>query len=518
LYKGAVATVPPAPEPQPLRLPAWAWAALATVFAFVYLRGVAVEPLCGEELTAALAAHEMLARGDFVVPRVLGEPFVGQPPLPSWLVALAAGGRTSGVGPAAVRLPGLLALAGVALVVARLGVSAGSGAHALPALVLLSFALLPLQSRAGDGSLVAALLVTAALAAFELGRRRASGALQWVLAQACVAAAALTQGMAPALFHAPALVTAWRRRVRLRLVAFVAGFVVMLALVLAWVVPYARSGFALAAVAQFSAGTSRATGGGLLGRLACELGALGSLLLPWGAALLAVALPRVRALLRGLLADPWTALCAATTLWGAALFLFAGDADPSSFVPALPAAAVLLSSILTRADRAVAAAWPWAVVGAAWIAVLASARPSGPAATLAALGLLAIAAAWAAARAFGVATAGLLAAGVLYGLVSSSSGASALAREQDELSQTADTLAPYLRPEMPVVVRRSVDRRLAWLLVQRLDRVVLERRPMPPYDLVAPAEALPLNAKLMTQAGGYSVWRVRLAGPTDPTP
>ena len=512
-----MATVPPAPEPRPLRLPAWAWAALATVLAFVYLRGVAVEPLRGEELTAALAAHEMLARGDFVVPRVLGEPFVGQPPLPSWLVALAAGGRTSGVGPAAVRLPGVLALAGAALVVARLGVGAGSGAHALPALVLLSFALLPLQSRAGDGSLVAALLVTGALAAFELGRRRSSGALQWVLAQSCVAAAALTQGMAPVLFHAPALVTAWRRRVPLRPVAFGAGFVVMLGLILAWVVPYARSGFALAAVAQFSGGASRPTGGGLLG-LARPIGALGSLLLPWGAAALAAALPRGRAALRGLLADPWTALCAATTLWAATVFLFAGDADLSSMVPALPAAAVLLSSILTRADRTLAAAWPWAVVAAAWSAVLAATRPPGQAAELVAVGLLAIAAAWAVARAFGVATAGLLAAGLLYGLVSSGSSLLALAREQDELSQTADTLAPYLRPELPVVVRRSVDRRLAWLLVQRLDRVVLERRPMPPYDLVAPAEALPLNAKLMAQAGGYCVWRVRLAGPPDPMP
>jgi hypothetical protein len=515
LYKGAVATAPPASE---LRLPAWAWTALAAVLAFVYLRGVAVEPLQGEELTAALAAHEMLVRGDFVVPRVLGEPFVGQPPLPTWLVALAAGGRTSGVGPASVRLPGLLGLAGAALVVARLGVSAGSGPHALPALVLLSFALLPLQSRAGDGSLVSALLVAGALAAFELGRRRASGALQWVLAQSCVAAAALTQGMAPVLFHAPALVTAWRRRVPPRRVAFAAGFVLMLGLVLAWVVPYARSGLAMAAVAPFSAGASRTPSGGLLGRLALQLTALGSLLLPWGAAALAVALPRVRAALRGVLVDPWTALCAATTLWGATLFLFAGNGDLSSFVPALPPAAVLFSAILTRADRSLSAAWPWAVVGAAWIAVLIATRPPEPAVMLAAIGLLAIAAAWAVARAFGGAAAGLLAAGLLYGLASSSSSASPRAREQDQLRRTADALAPYLRPELPVVVRRSVDRRLAWLLVQRLDRVVLERRPMPPYDLVAPADALPLNAKLMAQAGGYSVWRVRLAGPPDPTP
>jgi hypothetical protein len=306
--------------------------------------------------------------------------------------------------------------------------------------------------------------------------------------------------------------------VPLRLVAFAAGFVFMLALVLAWVVPYARSGFALAAVAQISVGASRPTGGGLPGRLVGSIGALGSQLLPWGAAALAVALPRARAALRGLLVDPWTALCAATALWAATLFLFAGDADLSCFVPALPAAAVPLSSILTRADRTVAAAWPWAVAGAAWIAALAATSPPGQAATLAVIGVLAIAAAWAVARSFGVATAGLLAAGVLYGLVSSVAGMSALDREQDELSQTADTLAPYLRPELPVVVRRSVDRRLAWLLVQRLDRVVLERRPMPPYDLVAPAEALPLNAKLMAQAGGYSVWRVRLAGPPDTTP
>ena len=88
------------------------------------------------------------------------------------------------------------------------------------------------------------------------------------------------------------------------------------------------------------------------------------------------------------------------------------------------------------------------------------------------------------------------------------------AHRHEALAATAEVLAPYLRPEMPVVVRRGVDRELAWLLVHRLDRPIVERAPAPPYDLVAPASVLIPNARFMLESDGFAVWRVRV--PTRP--
>jgi 4-amino-4-deoxy-L-arabinose transferase-like glycosyltransferase len=41
----------------------------------------------------ALVAEEMIHRGDFAVPRLLGEPDASEPPLQSWLVVLWLSGR-----------------------------------------------------------------------------------------------------------------------------------------------------------------------------------------------------------------------------------------------------------------------------------------------------------------------------------------------------------------------------------------------------------------------------------------
>jgi 4-amino-4-deoxy-L-arabinose transferase-like glycosyltransferase len=233
LYKDAVASSPASAPPAP-RVAAWAWAALILALGFVHLRGVASHPLVRDELRLALVAEEMIHRGDYTVPRLLGEPDASQPPVLGWLTVLGAFGQASRVGPLSVRLPSLLAVAATALVLARLGYSSSSGPHGLPALVFLSFFVLPRYERTGDPDLVAAFWVTAALAAFELGRRRGSAGLRWVVAQALVAGTVLTQTIAALFFHPPALLATWRRKLGLRPVALTAGALLMLAIVVAW--------------------------------------------------------------------------------------------------------------------------------------------------------------------------------------------------------------------------------------------------------------------------------------------
>src|SRR5207245_310577 len=45
--------------------------------------------LRGEEPRRAQVAAEMIDRGDWVVPRMQGEPFLSRPPMQNWLIALS---------------------------------------------------------------------------------------------------------------------------------------------------------------------------------------------------------------------------------------------------------------------------------------------------------------------------------------------------------------------------------------------------------------------------------------------
>ena len=161
-----------------------------------------------------------------------------------------------------MRLPSLLAVAGIALVLAWLGLGAG-GPHALPALVFLSFGSVIQYGRTGEVDLRRRALRRGGARRLR-ARPTAGRRLAAVDRRAVVRGRGCAhQGLAPALFHTPALVTTWRRRLRLRPLALVLGLLVMLALALAWVLPYARSSSAAAVAAQLGArpGTRPSSGG-----------------------------------------------------------------------------------------------------------------------------------------------------------------------------------------------------------------------------------------------------------------
>jgi 4-amino-4-deoxy-L-arabinose transferase-like glycosyltransferase len=158
----------------------------------------------------------MTARGDYVVSRLLGRPYLNKPPMHSWAIAAASGFDARRVGPLAVRLPSVLAVALIAAILWRLGTSSTSGPRALPALVFLTLGILPQYGRPGEIDLPFAALVTAALAAFEAGRRRGSPLVQWVASQGLVGAGILTKGFAPVFVLPPAALVVWRRGLRVR--------------------------------------------------------------------------------------------------------------------------------------------------------------------------------------------------------------------------------------------------------------------------------------------------------------
>lgn len=529
-----MAPLSPTDDPPALRLPAWAWTALALALAFVYLRGIASDPLRWEEPRRALVAAEMIHRADYVVPRLLGEPYLNKPPMQSWLIVLFAGGDARRVGPLSVRLPTVLAVAGIALLLLRLGTGAAGSPHALPALVFLTFGILPQYGRPGEMDLVFTFWVAAALAAFELGRRRGSGARQWVFSQALVGAGVLTKGIAPLFFHPPALLTAWRLRLRKQPVAFAAGLAVMLALVAAWVVPYARSGPVQALGERLSSEVAQRTteGGaaGVLRHLARYPLVLLGAAAPWSLLALPLATPRGRAALLGLLDDAWLGLCAAVVAWGVLVFAFVPGTLPRYLMPVLPAAATLVAAALARFDRPSPLAWPWAALAAAWaISLPLAARgllsglPAPRAALLAGavggLGLLVLAAAHQVARRFGAATAAFLAGGLLYGLAYAGITETRAAHRHGAFVAAAGALAPRVRAQVPVVVPVGTDRRFTWPLAHRLGRLVVERPPEPPYDLVGPAEtAVPARSRRVAVSGGYALWRVRAARAEEAPP
>ncbi len=529
-----MATPPPGPASPALRLPAWGWAALALVLGFVYLRGVAGDPLRWEEPRRALVAAEMIRRGDYVVPRLLGEPYLNKPPMHGWLIVLFSGFDARRVGALSVRLPSVLAVAGIALLLAGLGTGSRTGPHPLPALVFLTLGILPQYGRPGEIDLPFTLWTTGALAAFELGRRRASGGLQWVASQGLVAGGILTKGFAPLFFHPPALLVTWRRRLPLRALALGAGCALMLALVAAWVVPYSLSGPVRALGERLSSEVAQRTTGAGAGAALRHL-ALYPLVLvaaaaPWSLVPAALATRRGRAALHGLLADPWLALCGAAVAWGVLVFALVPGTLPRYLIPVLPPAAVLAAAALARVDRPSSATGPWAGLAAAWAAALplAARRPLSQApdtdrlvltAVVTALGLLAVAAGREVARRFGVVTAALLAAGLLYGLAFAGVAEPSAARRHQASVDAAEALAPKVRPQVPLVVAEGTDRRFTWPLAHRLDRIPVERPPEPPYDLVGPVGTeVPARARLVAESGGFALWRLRAARPEAAPP
>lgn len=202
--------------------PHWRGAAIAAgLFVGVYLLPLGARPLLlPDEFRYAEVAREMLASGDWVVPRLDGVLYFEKPVLGYWWIA--ASEAVLGPSRFAVRLPAALAVGGTALLAALLARGGGTPAYSswLAAAVFLS-SLLPIAAGTTavlDGPFT--LFLSASLVAFFLATQAPRGSRRRVLLLAgsgfAVGLAFLTKGFLAVVL--PSLVAGgyllWQRRWR----------------------------------------------------------------------------------------------------------------------------------------------------------------------------------------------------------------------------------------------------------------------------------------------------------------
>jgi 4-amino-4-deoxy-L-arabinose transferase-like glycosyltransferase len=236
----AVVTQPPARRKR-------VWLEIELVFLILLVVGVYFTRLTdltirGEESRWARVAHEMVATGDWIVPRQQGQPFPDRPPLNSWAM-IAASRATGGLDLTAIRLPAVIATLLVTLAIyvycrnflSRLGALAAAAAYPTMAQVLQ-------LGRVGESDALLTLCVAAALFAWHYCyacRDRAASA--WIIGYALAALAGLAKGpQGPIYFVAiTSVFLAQRRDWRFLFSPWqLAGLAVFLAIVGAWQLPF----------------------------------------------------------------------------------------------------------------------------------------------------------------------------------------------------------------------------------------------------------------------------------------
>ncbi|MCE9581948.1 MAG: glycosyltransferase family 39 protein [Planctomycetes bacterium] len=213
--------------------------ALLTLFAILVVPALFSRDLWDpDEPRFAQIGREMLRTGDWVVPRMNGEPLALLPPMHDW-VSAACGALAGDVTPAASRagaaLGGLIALAALWWLARRWW---GPGAAFWACVVLLTSARFWLQASYAQVDLLLAGLVTASIVAFRVAWEEGDAGLRpFLLGCALAALGTLTKG--PVAAVCPGLVflvlaIADRRRGFLRPAWLAAGLVLFLAIVAPW--------------------------------------------------------------------------------------------------------------------------------------------------------------------------------------------------------------------------------------------------------------------------------------------
>jgi 4-amino-4-deoxy-L-arabinose transferase-like glycosyltransferase len=308
----------------------------------------------------ALLARDVLERGDLLVPRVQGAPFLDKPPL--FFVAVAASFGLLGQTELAARLPGALFSIGTAVVTLLVGRKLYGGRAGLIGAIVLATSALPLAlARAVAPDTALTFFTTAALGAFAVAFR-AAPARRSLLAVGWIATvlAFLTKGppglavpaaaMAAALF-ATGTLGRWREA-RVGLGAVAIGLVAApLALAVEARSPgFLRYFFYERVVLGFFTDTQRHGERSLLYYLPVVL--VGSF--PW----VAFVVPALSVAGAGLLERRWAdCVTLGSFLAVVTMFSLAGSKLPTYVLPAFPALALLLGAWLDRADEATLRRW-----------------------------------------------------------------------------------------------------------------------------------------------------------------
>jgi len=156
----------------------------------------------GEEPRRATVAKEMLATGEWIVPRIQGHPFLSRPPLQNWSIALFST-LTGGIDRLAMRLPSALAVLFTVLLVYWYSGHFLRRAGAFAAAVAFSTMAQVMElGRLGETEALFTLFVGASLLVWHLGYAKSWPApMVWMAGYGLAALGALTKGtQAPVYF------------------------------------------------------------------------------------------------------------------------------------------------------------------------------------------------------------------------------------------------------------------------------------------------------------------------------
>ncbi len=460
----------------------WLWVVLA-ILAWIFGHRLAVQPLHWEEPRRCLVAMEMIERGEWIVPRELGEPYYNKPPLHAWLIALASGFEVRRVGPLAARGVSVASLLVVCWILWRLGIDGRQRRpSAWPPLVFATSGMIVQFARAGEIDLLFTLWITAALATFEAGRRSDRPWIQWTASQALLAGGVLTKGWAPLFFYPPVLWLVWRGRARLERLPALAGIALLALLVGLWYVPY--SGLVDTTAFRAQLGEQLADRTISLGPLAFVIHLLRypvvafATFLPWSLWFVYRPRRRVSELRERIREDAFLELAAVTCLWVVMVYAMVPGIRERYLIPAIPPLAMLLGAAV---EHARARESPRLHAGAL-----------------------------------------LLGVGLLYGLYFAGAHERRHARQEGRYDRIADAVVDALRPGVPIVIG-PVDagkdpgrrRKLAVALARVSGRVPQVAVPgAPPWEWVAESGSPPplsnddAAARRVVEADGIAVWRV----------
>lgn len=485
----------------------------ACLLLWVYTHRISSNPLTWEEPRRCLVSSEMIRRGDYVVPHVMGEPYMSKPPLQNWLIVLLSGNSASRVGALPLRAISVASVMGVALLLYALRRALRSRIVAwLPAVIFLTMGNTVQYGSSGEIDPLFTLWIMAALAAFEIGRRRDSPWVQWFVSQALLAGGILTKGLAPLFFYPPVLWLVCRSRSRSRssAKAFALGLMTEAALVAAWVIPYSRRAEVASLARNLTHQVAQRTplDQGVLEFLKnlvyFPMEAFGSTL-PWSLLLLLWLHPAMRKLMRERMGDdPLVRLSAAVALWAFVALWFTPGAMGRYWMPAHPFLALLLAQTMECSASVLPEMRPmsvfrwlhtcvrrafiesrvgWILLIGAWCAAVMYAGLSAPGRSVwqpLCAGLLAILTAgyWARHREKrNVLLSGLLLVAVMYAIVYV--GLVRVQRAEKDARSVAEAgaIASLVEEPLPIVCATDVPYSICYLISQRLDRPVQRRAP-----------------------------------------
>ena len=524
---------------------------IGLILLWVYGYRIVENPLRWEESRRCLVACEMIYRGDYIVPRVMGEPYRNKPPLQNWLVILLAGNRADRVCPLPLRGLSLLALLGTSLFLYALGRRKTAGdMNWLPILMYLTLGVVVQDGRTGEIDPLFTFWIVGAVTCFEIGRQRQRPWLQWFLSQVMVAGGILTKGLAPLYFYPPVLFFAWKDRSKtpFSAKAFLAGLAAEILIVSAWLIPYAyrSSVTSLGTRWEQQVLTRISFTGGikefLVHMVRFPVEALGNLL-PWAALFLLWIVPSVRRPLRALSQRDSSIelLFVFSFCWVFPVFWLIPGGLPRYLHPAFPFVAVLLAHTLKIAlplfsgpkhpapgkgvlHRILFHKWTgWITLVTLWAFTLLFVRTRSREVPLwepLVVGILTISGVC-----YGLRVAGrgkrlfwiLLLLALLYSVFYAGITSVDTLEKQSRTLRNAQAIASQIDKPLPVVVDRDVDRDLCYYISRELDRPVQREAPAHGsyYRISRSSNESARLGTLRGRAGDYLLLEIVAEPPSD---